>query len=150
MCSDLATVYTIRGSNPGMGKTFSLLRNVQTGSGAHIASSTVRTGRSFQGVRRRGRKAGHSPPSGASPVCLPSVQRDFSFFLIMTSPTKDGCYKHFVLCVHWGVIWEKRELGWNDMAHDFYWAVHGSNRGRDTGVLAWFPSPSTLIPGACV
>jgi hypothetical protein len=33
------------------------------------------------------------------------------------------------------------------MAHDFHWADPGSNRGRDTGVLAGFPKPYTLIPG---
>ena len=81
MFNDLATVYTIRGSNPGRGMRFSLLRNVHTGSGAHIASCTLRTAHSFQGVRRRGRKADHSRPPSAYPVRLPSVRRDdFSFF----------------------------------------------------------------------
>ena len=144
MFNDLATVYTILVSNPGRGKRFSLLRNVHTGSGTLIASCTVRTGCSFQGERRRGRKADHSPPPSASPVRLPSVQMDnFSFFLYYYYyyyyyyyvANKGRVLQTFrILCTsRYDLRKKKRKLGWNGMAYDFYWAVPGSNRSRYTG-----------------
>jgi hypothetical protein len=39
--------------------------HVQTGSGVHPTSYTMGTGGSFQGVKRPGREADHSPPTSA-------------------------------------------------------------------------------------
>jgi hypothetical protein len=59
-----------RGSIPGRGKGyFSSSLCVQTGSGAHPASSTMGTGGPFLGGKARlGRDADHSPPSSAEVV----------------------------------------------------------------------------------
>jgi hypothetical protein len=46
-------------------KDFSLLRGVQTGSGSHLASHTMRIGGPFPGVKRPGLEADHSPPSSS-------------------------------------------------------------------------------------
>jgi hypothetical protein len=53
----LATVWTVRGSNPDGARFFA---HVQTGPGAHPASCTMGTG-----VKRPGRGADHPPPSSA-------------------------------------------------------------------------------------
>jgi hypothetical protein len=42
--SDQVTAITVSGSDPGESKTFSLLRNVETGFGAHPAFSSTETG----------------------------------------------------------------------------------------------------------
>jgi hypothetical protein len=42
-----------------------LLHIVQTGSGVHPTSHKMGTGDSFPGVKRQGREADHSPPTGA-------------------------------------------------------------------------------------
>jgi hypothetical protein len=42
---------------------FSVLHNVQTGSGAHPASYTAGTGAVSPGIKRQGREADHSVPS---------------------------------------------------------------------------------------
>ena len=153
MCSDLATVYTIGGSNPSRGKRFSLQRNVQAGSGDHIASCTMRTRRSFQGVRLRGPKAGHSPPASASPVRLPSVQRDnFSFFLFFNY---DVAGKGRVLQTFRILCTLRYDLRKNENLTETVW--HMTFIGRFLvriaagmlGFLAGFPSLSTLIPGTC-
>jgi len=57
----LATGWTVRGSNPG-GARFSA--PFQTGPGAHPASYTMGTG-SFRGVNRPGRGVDHPPQSSA-------------------------------------------------------------------------------------
>jgi hypothetical protein len=57
-CCDYATGWMIRGSNTGRG--FSLLQNVQTGSGTHQAFSLMGTA-----VMWPGREAQHLPPSSA-------------------------------------------------------------------------------------
>jgi hypothetical protein len=55
-----------RGSIPGRGKYFSCSSCVQTSSGAHPASCTMRAGGPFPGCKSRpGRDADHSPPSNA-------------------------------------------------------------------------------------
>jgi hypothetical protein len=46
-------------------ENYFLRRRVQTGSGAHPASSAMGTGYSFPGVKRLGRESDHSPPSSA-------------------------------------------------------------------------------------
>jgi hypothetical protein len=48
------------GRIPGEARSFTFLRNVQTISGARLASYSVCTG-----VKRPGREAGHSSPSNA-------------------------------------------------------------------------------------
>jgi hypothetical protein len=53
------------GSIPGRARDFSLLHNIQTGSGAHPASYTIGTGGSFPGGMRPGRETDHSPSSSA-------------------------------------------------------------------------------------
>jgi hypothetical protein len=53
------------GSIHGKGRGFSLRHCVQTGSGAHPASSPMGTGHFFHGVKRPGREADNSPPFGA-------------------------------------------------------------------------------------
>jgi len=57
----LATGWTVRGSNPGGGR-FSA--PVQTGPGAHPASYIMGTG-FFPGVKRPGRGIDYTPPSSA-------------------------------------------------------------------------------------
>jgi hypothetical protein len=54
-----------RVSIPGTGVDF-LLHRVQTGSGAHPTSYSMSNRVSSFGVKRPGREADHSPPSGAS------------------------------------------------------------------------------------
>jgi hypothetical protein len=54
-----------RGSISGKGEEIFLFHGVHTGSGAHLAYSTMDTRSFFLGVRRSGREAKHSPPSGA-------------------------------------------------------------------------------------
>jgi hypothetical protein len=54
-----------RGSIPGRGKTFSIFHSVQTNSEAHPASCPMGTGGLSLKVKRPGREANHSPPSGA-------------------------------------------------------------------------------------
>jgi hypothetical protein len=46
-------------------KKFSLLHIVQTGFGVHPTSYKMGTGGSFSEVKRQGREADHSPPTGA-------------------------------------------------------------------------------------
>jgi hypothetical protein len=48
-----------------LGKKFSLLHIVQTGSGVHPTSYKMGTGGSFPGVKQQGREADHSPPTSA-------------------------------------------------------------------------------------
>jgi hypothetical protein len=55
--------WTAGGSSPGMGKRFSLLHIVQTGSGAHPPFYPMDTEPLFPGVKRQGREVHHSPPS---------------------------------------------------------------------------------------
>jgi hypothetical protein len=62
--SDQATGWTAGAGFP-TGRDFSLLHNVQTGSGAYPASYPVGTGGDFPGVRRPGRETDHSPRSSA-------------------------------------------------------------------------------------
>jgi hypothetical protein len=50
---------------PAWAGNFSLHHRVQNGSGAHSASYTMGTRRSFPGVKRLVREADHSPPSSA-------------------------------------------------------------------------------------
>jgi hypothetical protein len=59
----IATGYDLgdRCSIPGRGRNFSLLHSVQTGSGAHPASSPMDT----SGVKWAVREADHTPPSSA-------------------------------------------------------------------------------------
>jgi hypothetical protein len=47
------------------GQNFSLLYNIQTGSGAHPASYPIVSGTLTLGVKKPGREADHSPPSSA-------------------------------------------------------------------------------------
>jgi hypothetical protein len=55
--------------SPAGAKDFSSNLCVQTGSGAHPASSPMGTGGTFPGGKaRRGRDADHSPPSSAEVV----------------------------------------------------------------------------------
>jgi hypothetical protein len=65
----IATDYGLDGSEvefgPQKGKEFSLLHIVQTGSGSHLASYPMGTGRSFLGVKRQGCEADHSLPTSA-------------------------------------------------------------------------------------
>jgi hypothetical protein len=79
-------------SNPGGGKTFSLLQSVQTGSGTDRASYSMDTRASFTGCKVTGHEADHSPLShddvknecsdtSTPPVCLHGVYRD-SFTLL--------------------------------------------------------------------
>ena len=58
----LATSWTVRGSNPGWGGRF--FASVQTAPGAHQAPCTMCTG-SFLWVKRPGRGVHHPPPSSA-------------------------------------------------------------------------------------
>jgi hypothetical protein len=59
------TDWTIVGSSPGKAGNFCIYHCVQTGSGAHTASSPIGTRVSFLGVKRPGRKADHTPPNSA-------------------------------------------------------------------------------------
>jgi hypothetical protein len=64
----IATGYGVvgPGSIPGNARFFSHLHSVQTGSGAHPASSPTCTGSPFPwGVKQQGRETDHSPPSSA-------------------------------------------------------------------------------------
>ena len=61
--SHRATAWTVRCSNPGMDGAFYLLHNVQTCSGAHTASCSIRG--SFSRLKHPGRKVHHRLPSGS-------------------------------------------------------------------------------------
>jgi hypothetical protein len=64
----MATSYGMdgRGSIPDKGKKFYVLHSVQSGSGAHPFSIEMCTrGALSPGIKRTGRDADHSPPSGA-------------------------------------------------------------------------------------
>jgi hypothetical protein len=54
-----------RGSLPGKVRGFPLLHNLQTVSGAHLASYPMGTGALSPGVKWQEREADHSPPSSA-------------------------------------------------------------------------------------
>lgn len=73
---------------------FSVLRNVQTYSGADPASFSMETGKSFPWVKWHGREAGHSHPSSpvvkitwcCNSMCLHSVHMDnFTFTTVQYS-----------------------------------------------------------------
>jgi hypothetical protein len=61
--SDWATEWTVRGSGPDKGKTFSLLRNVQSGSGGPYSLPHDGYGGYFPGIKRAKREVNHSSPS---------------------------------------------------------------------------------------
>jgi hypothetical protein len=56
------------GAIRGRGKGFCVFHKVQTTSGAHPDSNTMGTGGVFQGVKRLGRDANHSPSSSVESV----------------------------------------------------------------------------------
>jgi hypothetical protein len=75
-------VTTSNGLDGQQMQDFSLLHNVQTGSGAHPASYPMGTGATSPELKRSGREADHYPPSSAdiknelyshSPICLDGV-----------------------------------------------------------------------------
>jgi hypothetical protein len=57
--------WTVRDSGPDREIFFSLLNNVQTGSGVHPASYSMDIENPFLGVKRSGREADHSSPATA-------------------------------------------------------------------------------------
>jgi hypothetical protein len=95
---------------PVAGSDFSLLQNIQSGSGAHPASCSVGTGCFLQVAKRTGREVSHSSPSGAEfknewsctsllPKCIHGVDR-VKFLpgvvsLGIKRPEREGDHFHF-------------------------------------------------------
>ena len=91
--TDLAVDWMVRGLHPVRGRDFSLLQNIQTGSGTHPASYLMGTWYLSQGLKRSGCEVNHSPPcsgevknkwscSSTHSVCLHGVKREnCTFFL---------------------------------------------------------------------
>ena len=105
--SNCATSWTIRYSNPGRGNRFSVLQDVQTGSGADPASYLMGIGRFFfPGVKRPGGgEVDHLSPTSAdiknewsytfTHICLHRMDSDNTFtaditLRLLTVPLVDG------------------------------------------------------------
>jgi hypothetical protein len=92
---------TIRGSNPDRSNRFSLLQNVQIGSGVHPASYSKGTG--VPSREQRGLSFNYSPPSSTEvknewsytsipPICLHGVDREIFTFIVISKYVKYLCF----------------------------------------------------------